>query len=669
MAYITGTNGTDSLTGTIGDDTLLGLDGNDGLYGGDGSDLLDGGIGNDQLYGSYGNDTLFGGDGNDVLSDDRGVNLLDGGDGNDQLYDYSYDAGQAVYGGLGSDNVRTYGAFSTLSGGDGDDFIYAYGSDSTLTGGVGDDLLFLAGPANLVSGDDGNDTINGYASAGNHTLFGGAGDDLIDARGPNNLIAGGTGNDVINSYGISSVAGDDGDDQFYVLRGADTLSGGAGIDTYRFASATNSTVTDFTAGAGGDVIDLSYLLQFLSGYSGPNPFGSGHLRLVQSGADTALEIDPDGTANGSVWYPVATLQGVTAASLTAENLGGYDPGGAVPVAIAGSGTTAEDTGLNGQLTASDPDSAVLTFSILTGPQFGSLVLNPDGSFAYTPSQDFNGQDSFTFTANDGTQTSIPVGYTITVTPVNDAPVVPQAVDLGAVDEDSTWILSPNNLLQGSTDADGDPLSVEDLSASSGTLIDNGDGTWSFTPVANDDTDVIFSYSVSDGSATVLQTATLDLTPIPDAPVGASDSFAVNEDQAPFYFIDVLANDTDADGNSIFVAGLISPFSSIGTWSVNSSGVYFSPNQNAFGTQSIQYIVSDGTGTTNSIATVTINILPVNDAPTVSASVDLGALAEDASRIISQAELLSGATDVDGDVLSVVNLVVSSGSLIDNLDGT
>ncbi len=50
-----------------------------------------------------------------------------------------------------------------------------------------------------------------------------------------------------------------------------------------------------------------------------------------------------------------------------------------------------------------------------------------------------------------------------------------------------------------------------LTASSGTLVDNGDGTWTFTPAANDDTSVSFSYSVSDGSASVAQTATLDLT--------------------------------------------------------------------------------------------------------------------------------------------------------------
>ena len=64
-------------------------------------------------------------------------------------------------------------------------------------------------------------------------------------------------------------------------------------------------------------------------------------------------------------------------------------------------TTAEDTQLTGTLTATDVDSTTLTFHVVDGPQHGTLVLDPTGSFTYTPVADFNGADGFTYAANDG----------------------------------------------------------------------------------------------------------------------------------------------------------------------------------------------------------------------------------------------------------------------------
>src|SRR5262249_55554223 len=69
--------------------------------------------------------------------------------------------------------------------------------------------------------------------------------------------------------------------------------------------------------------------------------------------------------------------------------------------------------------------------------------------------------------------------------------------------------------------DGPTLNAVNLAISSGngTLINNNDGTWSYTPAANDDTSVTFSYSVTDGiAAPVATSATLDITPVNDAPV-------------------------------------------------------------------------------------------------------------------------------------------------------
>jgi len=93
-----------------------------------------------------------------------------------------------------------------------------------------------------------------------------------------------------------------------------------------------------------------------------------------------------------------------------------------PVAYDQSVTTAEDTSKGITLTASDPDSDPLTYFIETGPSHGSLSGSPP-SVTYTPHPNYNGADSFTFKAYDGHAYSNIATVSITVTPVNDPPVV------------------------------------------------------------------------------------------------------------------------------------------------------------------------------------------------------------------------------------------------------
>jgi Ca2+-binding RTX toxin-like protein len=101
--------------------------------------------------------------------------------------------------------------------------------------------------------------------------------------------------------------------------------------------------------------------------------------------------------------------------------------------------------------------------------------------------------------------------------LNDAPTVSATIDLGSTPEDVARTITSAELLLGATDADGDTLSVANLTASSGSLVNNNDGTWNWTPAANDTTGVTFSYNVTDGTASVAQTATLDLTPVDNNP--------------------------------------------------------------------------------------------------------------------------------------------------------
>ena len=93
---------------------------------------------------------------------------------------------------------------------------------------------------------------------------------------------------------------------------------------------------------------------------------------------------------------------------------------------AAAGVLANDTDVEG-----DPLSAFL----VTGPSHGTLALNADGSFTYTPAADYNGTDSFVYRADDGTDTGVPATVTITINPVADAPRATLTSD-GPVDEGS-----------------------------------------------------------------------------------------------------------------------------------------------------------------------------------------------------------------------------------------
>ena len=92
--------------------------------------------------------------------------------------------------------------------------------------------------------------------------------------------------------------------------------------------------------------------------------------------------------------------------------------------------------------------------------------------------------------------------------------------LTAITEDSgVRVITEAELLANAADVEGDVLTVTGLTINTGngTLNDNGDGTWNYTPAANDDTDVSFNYAITDGTLNVAGTATLDITPVNNAP--------------------------------------------------------------------------------------------------------------------------------------------------------
>jgi len=100
--------------------------------------------------------------------------------------------------------------------------------------------------------------------------------------------------------------------------------------------------------------------------------------------------------------------------------------------------------------------------------------------------------------------------------------------LAPIAEDSgARIITQDQLLANASDVDRPSLTATGLaiSSGSGTLVDNGNGTWTYTPALNDDSSVSFSYTVTDGSVGVAASATLDITPVNDAPTSSAVTLA------------------------------------------------------------------------------------------------------------------------------------------------
>lgn len=144
---------------------------------------------------------------------------------------------------------------------------------------------------------------------------------------------------------------------------------------------------------------------------------------------------------------------------------------------------------------------------------GQVLLGNGPTLRWGPDQNFFGTASFEYTVSDGKGGFDTGLVTITVTPVNDAPVVSGPVTLEAIPQLSgVRHITQAELLANARDVDSASLTATALTiaAGGGTLRDNGNGTWDYTPPPNDDTAVSFSYTVSDGSLTTQGTATLDI---------------------------------------------------------------------------------------------------------------------------------------------------------------
>ncbi|EOX4935878.1 tandem-95 repeat protein [Vibrio alginolyticus] len=233
------------------------------------------------------------------------------------------------------------------------------------------------------------------------------------------------------------------------------------------------------------------------------------------------------------------------------------------------------------------------------------------------------------------------------------PLTNSPVTLSAVEEDSDPItITTEELLSNVNIDDTDTLVITNVTIESGngTLIDNSDGSWTYIPEADDDTEVSFSYDIIDNDGGVINgTANLDITPVNDAPIATNDAIQTDEDSQ--VVIDVLANDSDIEGDDLIITSASVPEEQ-GIVEIIDGKLVFTPAENFNGNATISYTITDGELEDEAQVSVTVN--SVNDAPI--ASNDTIITEEDSSVTV---DVLPNDTDIDGDTLSIDSASVPS----------
>ncbi|RFB21146.1 tandem-95 repeat protein, partial [Bacillus sp. ALD] len=371
-------------------------------------------------------------------------------------------------------------------------------------------------------------------------------------------------------------------------------------------------------------------------------------------ADGTFTYTPNGNYNGPDTFTVLIISDPSGAFIVTSVFVTVTPVNDVPVVPNYEFVINEDTTLNSQVVATDVDGNPLTYGVLTGPVNGTVVVNPDGTYTYTPNENYNGIDSFSVVVSDGQGGTAVSTITITILPVNDPPVGPVVVTL-VTDEDT-----PVSSQITAFDPDGEVLTytLQDP-PTNGVAVVNADGTFTYTPNENYNGPDTFTVLISDPSGAFIVTSVfVTVTPVNDVPVVPNYEFVINEDTT----LNSQVVATDIDGNPLTYALLTGPVN--GTVVVNPDGTYtYTPNENYNGVDSFSVVVSDGQGGT-AVSTITITILPVNDPPVGPVVVTL--VTDEDTPVSSQIT----AFDPDGEVLTyTLQDPPTNGVAVVNADGT
>ena len=514
------------------------------------------------------------------------------------------------------------------------------GGDDTIDGGDDNDLIFGEEGDDSLLGGDGDDTI--YGDSGDGTVVSGGEDYTLDwsglpASGSTTLSSGGEDVDVTYTSGSGWVTGNIGGTDVLKRSGQDDDAPvGITFDT----PVENLTFELFDIDEGAGSWDDEFTILALDGDGNPVEIqvtNTAH-HVVTENPDGSVEIDSGGADNpgvegsGAVDSVTVTIPGpvseltiihgpgeaashtgtvgiadlsFTTVEITEDGEGGNDTliGGDGADVMYGEG--GDDTFI--VASAADGDGDVITGGAGPDDTADNDVLDLRGAGRVTIAQSADASDSGAVT---GTVT-FASGETLEFSQIETILTDVQNVDPDAqndsetLDEDTSVTFNP---LANDTDGDGDDLTVVSFTdPDHGTLVQNPDGTFTYTPDANYNGPDSFTYTVEDGfGGSDTATVNLTVTPVNDDPVAVDDAATTDFETA--VVIPVLDNDTDVDGDDLTVTAATSPN---GTVVINGDGTLtFTPDAGFEGPTTIDYTVSDGNGGTD---TATVNVT-VNEQP-------------------------------------------------------
>jgi hypothetical protein len=662
---IIGTDGPDDILGTPGDDVICargaddvvrGAGGDDVIFGSDGRDTLRGGLGNDKLYSGQGDDRLFGEAGDDLLQGAQGADDFSGGTGTDTV-DYALRVGAVrVSIGAGANDGRP---------GEGDDV----GADvENVNGGQNDDVLRGNGRANVLRGNGGGDLLEG--SGGDDTLSGGSGPDRLEARDSNRFV------DQVRCGGGADVAVVDAGDQ--VARDCDRVRRGPAPRRHNHAPTnivlSNTNVAE-NQPAGTTVGKLSAVdrdendRHTFTLVGGPSRADNDAFRIDGSTLKTNAVLDYETKSTYAIRIRVTDSRGASfTKSFTIAVTDVAERVNHAPSDVGLSGATVDENQrvgtAVGTLSATDADAGdTQTFALVAGPGSGD-----NGAFAIVGSTletnavfDFETKSSYSIRvrATDAAGATFEKSFTITVNDLNDPPSAEPRAVTGVLEDRSEPIT-----LAGS-DPEGDALTFQVATPLHGqidtaTPVASCDGQTPshctasvvYTPDPDFNGPDSFAHTVNDGTSdSPAAIVAIIVDPVNDAPVANDGGMSVSEGTPTPVDLGALVSDVETADADLTYTILSGP--AHGTLSGSRVTPTYTPAAGFNGSDSFTYRVTDrgdpdncgapGPGCdgplSSSVATVSISVAPVNDAPAAADAtastdedtptpIDLGALVSD-----------------------------------------
>ncbi|WDD99758.1 Ig-like domain-containing protein [Thalassomonas actiniarum] len=312
----------------------------------------------------------------------------------------------------------------------------------------------------------------------------------------------------------------------------------------------------------------------------------------------------------------------------------------------------------------DNDTLVVLLPLIEDVAHGELSITADGFFTYIPDDDFSGIDTFVYAISDGQGGTAQASVTLAIEVINTDPVAVD--DSYQTPENSPLIVDGNALpgvLENDTDAENDSLRVSGVikDVENGSLTLAEDGFFTYTPDEHFFGNDSFIYAVEDGRGGMAQAnVQLTVTEVNFPPLALDDDAALDEDET--VIIDVLANDSDEDGDTLTVS-LNSLQTDHGEVSLADNMLSYTPDPDFNGIDSFSYFVDDGHNDSVS-AIVTLTIKAVNDAPVAeddSFTLDTGSS--------STLNVLSNDSDIENDDLTISAVTTGSGSVTILADNT